>query len=286
MILSINYADVRYKKHQKINSFSAKYFAKVDQVISYTQKDIDEDFRNKNKTLLSIQRGNGLWLWKPYFIQKSLDLIEHNDYLLYTDSGVQYVRNIAPLIIQLEKSKQDIMLFDLPLIEIQWTKKYTIKKINGDLNDFDFSNQRNGAFILIKKTPNSTAFIKEWLNLCCQPDLLQPTDKHSNNEDMLFIEHREDQSILSLLSKKWGIGSFSDPSDFSKLPYLYLSKNYLVRIPSYEENLIIKKVFFIHSRGNNIIEYLIKFLIRYFLMSLIDPIMKTRKEYSSPKVKL
>ena len=286
MILSINYADVRYKKHQKINSFSAKYFAKVDQVISYTQKDIDEDFRNKNKTLLSIQRGNGLWLWKPYFIKKSLDLLEQNDYLVYADSGVQYARNVTQLIVQLEKSSQDIMLFDLPLLEIQWTKRHTIEKINGVRSDVRYSNQRNGAFILIKKTPDSIAFVEEWLNLCCEPDLLQPAESNLNHEDPLFIEHREDQSIISLLSKKWQIKSFSDPSDFGKLPYLYLSKNYLVRIPSYEENLIIKKVFFIHSRGNNIIEYLIKFLIRYFLMSLIDPIMKKRKEYSSPKVKL
>jgi hypothetical protein len=275
MILSINYADSSYKKHQRLNAFSARYFAKVDRTISYKPGDIDTDFRDKHAALLANVRGNGLWLWKPYFIQKSLDAIQENDYLIYTDSGVFYYRRIDALIRKMNDSNQDIMLFDLPLMELQWTRKSVFQALDMKIEEMcGYSNQRNAAIIIIKKTAKSTNFVKAWLDLCIQPDLLQPSIKSSDEEHILFVEHREDQSILSLLSKKWGIASFSDPSDFGKLPYLYLSKSKFVRIQKYKDEFKIDHTFFLHQRGANIIIYLIKFIFRYSIMKIIDPTVK------------
>ena len=36
-----------------------------------------------------------------------------------------------------------------------------------------------------------------------------------------FIVHREDQSVLTILCKKWGIESHRDPSDFGEFPWQY-----------------------------------------------------------------
>lgn len=282
MILAINYADYRYKKSQKLNTFSARYFAKVDKIICYTPEDIDQNFRNKHSHLLSQPRGAGLWLWKPYVIDKSLELIQEGDYLVYTDSGIFYCKKILPLIQKLESSGQDIMLFDLPLLEVQWTRKSVFEILDVTIEGIGYTNQRNGAIIIIKKTIQSIRFIKTWLDLCTQPTLLEPPVRPFDNEHFLFTEHREDQSILSLLSKKRAIKSFTDPSDFGKLPYLYLSKKKIVCIPSYEDKFQINSTFFLHHRGINIFIYFIKFLLRYSLMKFIDPEMRKESTRITP----
>lgn len=271
MILAINFADYRYKKPQKLNALSARYFAETDKIISYTPEDIDEKFKNEHNHLLSNPRGGGLWLWKPYFIYKSLALLQEGDHLVYTDSGIFYCKKITPLIQLLEASGQDIMLFDLPLLEVQWTRKSVFEAVDTKIEGVEYSNQRNGAVIIVKKTGQSVNFIESWLNLCTQPNLLEQPIQPFENEHILFVEHREDQSILSLLSKKWGIKSFSDPSDFGKLPYLYLSKSKFVCVPSYIDKFKITSTYFLHHRGANVLIYLIKFLFRYSLMKFIDP---------------
>jgi len=40
----------------------------VDEYYNYGPNDIDNEFKKKNIEILSQKRGNGYWLWKPYFI--------------------------------------------------------------------------------------------------------------------------------------------------------------------------------------------------------------------------
>lgn len=98
MIVAVNYSDWKYKKAQKFNSITAIEKGKVDKVISYSPKDIDMEFRKKNASILSQDRGNGFWLWKPYIIKKTLDSLHENDYLIYLDSGAFYMNNVQYLI--------------------------------------------------------------------------------------------------------------------------------------------------------------------------------------------
>ena len=60
MILGINYADERFAKTQKLNSWSMLHKGKVDQVIEYSPDLIDAGFRKKNQTILSQKRGGGI----------------------------------------------------------------------------------------------------------------------------------------------------------------------------------------------------------------------------------
>ena len=76
-----NYADWRYSIAQKKNTASGLAIGGFDQVFSYGPRDIDQAFFNRNKNILQQKKGNGLWLWKPYFIQKSLKKIKEGDYI-------------------------------------------------------------------------------------------------------------------------------------------------------------------------------------------------------------
>ena len=53
---------------------------------SYGPNDLDKVFREKNKDILSRERGNGYWLWKSYIINKTIiEKLNERDYLIYTD---------------------------------------------------------------------------------------------------------------------------------------------------------------------------------------------------------
>ena len=41
-----------------------------DGVMMHRPSDIEESFAEKHSSILSKRRGRGLWLWKPYIINK------------------------------------------------------------------------------------------------------------------------------------------------------------------------------------------------------------------------
>lgn len=264
MIISINYSDKSFRRKQKINSKTAHIFGKVDKVIEYSDEDIDAEFKKKNHKILSIRRGAGLWLWKPYIINKTLYEMGYNDYLVYADSGSVYLNRISQLINKLEETKQDIMLFSTPLLEIQWTKNEVLLDLDAHTDEIRLTPQIMGTFLIIKKTEFSCKFINDWLTLCENEILILPRSR-DNNEDELFIEHREDQSLLSVLAKKREIKPFSDPSDYGKFPVQYLFENVLFIYKNHEPSYKLKHTFFLLTRKRNTFNYLILYNIKLML---------------------
>ena len=63
MVCAINYADERYRKTQKFNSKMAKKHG-ADKVIEYTEHDLSEEFKEKNKEILDGNRAKKEYLIK------------------------------------------------------------------------------------------------------------------------------------------------------------------------------------------------------------------------------
>ena len=222
MIVAINYADSKYWKTQRFNSTSAVHKGGADRVISYSTKDIDSTFWNKNEKILKRKRGNGYWLWKPYFIGKALEDLEENDYLVYLDSGAFYINNVKYLIEQMEEDCQYIMAFELPFKESWYTKRDIFVYMDCDEAQYTETNQRMATMIILKKTEMSVQFVDEWLYYCQQEEII--TDAHNHmgkNNYRGFIDNRHDQSIFSVLSKKHRIRAYRDPSQFGRFPDIF-----------------------------------------------------------------
>ena len=217
----LNYSDQAFLKQQSFSSKMAKIFGGFDRIFSFTREDIGNEFYINNKAILDKKRGGGYWLWKPYFIQKTLKKLNFGDYLFYSDSGVCFLKSVDGLIDSLENEGQDVMGFELPLIECQWTKKEVFLNLNMDFEKYKNSNQILASFILIKKTKFSVNFFDEFLlassNQVNLTDELEKNVKQSN----LFLEHRHDQSIFSLLYKKYNLIPFKDPTQIGKYPRGY-----------------------------------------------------------------
>lgn len=206
----INYANLSHYKSQKLNSMSGIKFG-FDKVYSYGVNDIDNNFKEKNKIILNSRRGAGYWLWKPYFILKTLkEKIKENEYLIYSDSGAMFTKSWTPVFELMEKLKLDIGCFEIIQVEKMWTKRDLFIKMGIDEKKYTDSFQRMASYQIIKKTDFTLKFYDEYLKLCC--DVNNITDIPSKNPNYrIFKDHRHDQSIFSLLTKKYNIQCLRDP---------------------------------------------------------------------------
>lgn len=220
MLYAVNYADDNFRNAQKYNTKTAYQFGKVDKVFEYTYSDLSESFIKKNENILKQKKGGGYWIWKPYIIFDAMNRINEGDFLIYADSGSYYINDVHKLINVMERDNNDMMTFQVPLIERQWTKKELFDYFNIKIDsDYAESCQRIATFIVIKKTIRTLSFIEKYLEICCNESLVTDV-KDESNQDSSFIDHRHDQSIFSLLCKLYDVPVYRDPSEYGIKPKL------------------------------------------------------------------
>jgi len=205
-IVAISYGSEQYDKQLEYNGKSALEIAKVNEFYGYKPKDIDHEFREKNKYILDKGRGNGYWLWKPYFLYKTLtEKLNYGDYLIYADAAIMYVDSAKKLVDFLKEKKLDMYLHRLPHLERQYTKRDAFILLGVDQPFYAETGQFNAAFQIYRKTKFTEFFLGEYLYYAQDKRIITDDSNElgvSNYED--FRDHRHDQNILSLLTKKYG----------------------------------------------------------------------------------
>ena len=142
------------------------------------------------------KRGFGLWIWKSYLINFVLNKLNDGDVLIYADSGCRF-RNKKYLPKLIDRIKQDTFVATL---QSHAMKPYTSSKV---LFEFDpectLAHQRQVQATMLGVCVNeeSRAIIHDWVVACSNEELLLDPDRKL--EPLDFIDHRHDQSILSLL---------------------------------------------------------------------------------------
>lgn len=201
----INYAHGRYLKAQEYCSQSAKNVG-FDEVMSYHINDIDSEFFNKNKDILTQPRGAGYWLWKAYFMHKTLKDISDGDLLVYSDSGSFYQSSIEPLIDRVKLDKHGVLSFELKgLIEKDYTKKDTFVLMGLDEPKYTDSSQREATYIWLIKNDFTIKLIDEYLEYAQNQNIITDLPNITGDNYPTFKDHRHDQSIWSLLCKKYDV---------------------------------------------------------------------------------
>lgn len=214
MIYEINFADNNFKSAQKFNSKMAQKFG-VDIVIEYGPDDVDVQFKKENQAIWNNKRGCGYWIWKPYITKKTLDRINYGDYLVYMDAGSCMIDDIHILTNIMENDNVDIMVFSLHSLEKFYSKRDAFILLDCDKLEFAETPQRCATYFILRKSIDSIKFVDEWLYFAKDKRII------TNEENVMgvsnydgFVENRHDQTILSLLSKKWAIKPYRDPGKF------------------------------------------------------------------------
>lgn len=191
-----------------------------DEINCYTEKDLDKDFKKLwGRYLIPYSRGYGYWCWKPYLIYKTLERMKDGDILLYTDIGCffnpkglprlndyyEITKNSKSGILGV-RSQIDSYLPDQIHWEHYWTK--------GDVFDYfgvrgdklvTHTTQFESTITFFRKDMNTLKFVADWYKAYLD-DYSLATDTPSKSPNFPeFVENRHDQSIYSMLCKKYKV---------------------------------------------------------------------------------
>lgn len=220
MKILINYANKKYYNSQKNNSKSGLEIGGFDKVYQYSYDDIDEKFKTENKKILSENRGAGYWLWKPYFILKTLEKIKDDDIIFYCDSGCSFVDNFnkTDLFDLCFNDEKGLILFDAHYMNKDYTKKDCFYYMNCDEEKYTNGSQLVASFQLVRKTDFTINFYKEHIKYAKDYRIITDVPNECGLENYgSFLDHRHDQSILSLLAIKHNLSIQEDISQYGDI---------------------------------------------------------------------
>jgi len=209
-LVFLSFADSRMVDALQRIGREANNMKVFDDIILMSEKELDASFWDQfGAYCMSNKRGFGYWIWKSHIIRQTLEKLSEGDFLVYCDAGcVLNPRGIGKLeqyLVKAKMSKMGLTAFSTGLLERCWCK--------GDVLDFfQYYNEREitespqymSGIIVICKNKINIDFVREWERISqVRPDLVDDSPSQIPNHAG-FSENRHDQSIYSLLIKKYG----------------------------------------------------------------------------------
>lgn len=210
MVYAMACADDNYMPSAKFQLETALKKGKVDKTLCYNIADMDEAFQKKNERILEAggERRKGCYLWKPYFVNKVLSDIEDGDFLIYMDSAGGYYRSrVEPVIVHMRQYNIDMLgSRRYKYLEKHWTKRDAFVYMDCDQKEYTDQYQCWAGILVLRKTQKTQNIVAEWLNYAQDYRIITdaPNTCGLDNYDG-FEENRHDQSILSLLMRKYNV---------------------------------------------------------------------------------
>lgn len=188
----------------------------IEEVRSYDFEELrTTPFFAENKEILDQHAGLGYWLWKPYIVLQALKDLPEGAIVVYSDSGIEIIASIDPLL-RICKEDSPILLFgNGDHMNSMWTKRDCFILMDCDSEVYWRSPQCDAAFALFRKCALSLQFVEEWLYYCRDSRILTDLPNTCGRRDLPdFIQHRWDQSVLSLLAQKYRLPLYRMPTQF------------------------------------------------------------------------
>ncbi|MDR1881217.1 MAG: hypothetical protein LBR26_00345 [Prevotella sp.] len=171
-------------------------------------------FYRENHHIFKDKKGLGYWLWKPYIIYQELLNLDDGDVLIYSDSEIKVMDSLEPLVKLTEK--QPVVVFgNGNLLNSAWAKRDCFILMDCDAPDYWYSAHCDAAFIVFKKCRLTMEFVEKWLTYCKNENILTDLPNICGKENLSdFMDHRWDQSVLSLLAQRYKLNIFRAPTQF------------------------------------------------------------------------
>jgi len=217
--LLINYADRGYFQAQKLNTRSGLLVGGLERAVEFGRQHLEPAFVAKHRRVLDNPIGAGCWLWKPYVVLAALKgALNDGDVLFYADSGCHFIAPVAPVVdLCLKDRQKPILLFSMPptYLNRNFTKRDCFFYMGLDEPRYAEAVHTMASFFVCQKTRFTLAFFEEWLRYAEDPRVLTPIPNECGLPDYPeFFQHRFDQSILSLLGRKYDIPTVPDISQW------------------------------------------------------------------------
>ena len=171
--------------------------------------------RKKNAEIFRQPRGYGYWAWKPYIIEAAMDATEPGTLVFYTDIAVTLARSPEPLLDLLKDLDVATFRVGSGYLQREYTKRDAFVLMKADEPRYWDDEQSNGAFVAIRNNDAGLKFVRTWKKYLKDTRIL--TDKPNEMKFLNhpeFVDHRHDQSALSILATRDSIPLLRDPSQW------------------------------------------------------------------------
>ncbi|MCJ7672424.1 MAG: hypothetical protein MUP67_10345 [Acidimicrobiia bacterium] len=207
----VSFASVEFYEAQHHLVESAKPF--VDGYLCYRDVDLPRSFLRRIARHLQDDRAFGYWAWKPWVIFDALGRLDDGDLLFYADSGNVVLADLAPLFELCASSESGIVLFDnqdgSPDGALwkngMWTRGDCFALMDATGAEFVDGLQVTAGYIVVEKRPSTVSFIRKFLAACENYQIISDAPSTLLPNAPNFVDHRHDQSVLSILAVKNGI---------------------------------------------------------------------------------
>ena len=194
-----------------------------DKIILYTEKDLinDKEFWSQHSDFIAKnKRGYGYWIWKPYIIKKTMKHMKDSDILLYLDGGCEIGGSKQSLIPRFfDAVKTDKIIGTRTCIERDWCKMDLLLHFDMQDSNMIHTAQHQGGTLMFYICKKTRFVVDLWYKTGCNYHMIDDSPSTAKNLNC-FKEHRHDQAIFSLITKKYNI--FSNKS-LQKC--IYVSRN-------------------------------------------------------------
>jgi hypothetical protein len=199
----VSYADENFVEQQKfLHQTHKEGFTHHP----YSRKQLETtDFYKDNQKILDQPTGAGWWTWKPYYILKTLKSIDEGDYVIYSDCGDMFSPGLVSYIEKTLDENDASLLLLSNNINGHYTKRDCFIKMNCDEEDYHEVSQLEAGFMIWKSCEKSIKAVEDWLNYCLDLDIVNNAPSTLGEELLSFVEHRNDQSILTNIAVRDGL---------------------------------------------------------------------------------
>lgn len=204
-VVGVTYATAEFEPYARLLAASAARCG-VSEFFVHRPDDLPTDFRQAHWSILSAPRGAGYWMWKAWAIGEQLARLDEGDVVLWVDAATHFIGPVQRIVDFMECHALDVWLMGEGFRESQYTKRDAFVLLDMDHADVAASPQRFASCFAIRCTAGGRALAADYLAASTDRRII--TDDPNtcglpNYTD--FVDHRHDQSILSLLTKRAGI---------------------------------------------------------------------------------
>ena len=199
--------DKLFKNRKKILKKQAEETGWFNDISIETPKTIKDLLEPHKDFITNNPRGYGYWIWKPMIIKNHFNQMNDNDIVFYIDCGSSIISKDAS---RYQKYLSILDEYDVIVFQNGEKDFNHFVKMNV-INEFDLLNTDiikmpivEGGFVIAKNTSFSMRFMDEWEGLLTKDNYgLVNDDLFNLNQLDTFIEHRHDQSLLTIIARKY-----------------------------------------------------------------------------------
>ena len=196
----VTFGDGPQKTHaQRLErQINEKYNGHAVIVHRFDLTNIGQDFHTQFGTFLKkYPKGLGLWIWKPWILQKIWQTLEPNDILWYMDGALIWTGQLSSYIQRCHESRNGGLFFGQMYSQKKWTKENVYEALGMPQTIYESMSQIAANCFFVQKRKSNHDFFRKFLHQCSKEDLLN--DVLSEKDVSRGVTSRHDQSILSLL---------------------------------------------------------------------------------------